>query len=227
MILISRQLTALTIFLSITNVAIGGTMGAISPFYDALYIGGDIGISNLINATSTNNPLAAHHMSATGIVGGGLLGYDYTIIDRIKLGIEGFGNANGLNVSSIQSYAPAASYQVNARYNVGVRILPGYQFNGGAVGYAVLGYTNARFKITDNGNYGYIDQAFNKSGFQCGLGMKAPITQRLSIRGDALYGIYGNASNIGISNVAPYGPQTYFNHFSTLEADLTVIYKFN
>ncbi len=42
-----------------------------------------------------------------------------------------------------------------------------------------------------------------------------------------LYSIYANASNLGMSNLYPYGTETYQNNFSTLEGDLTLLYKFN
>ena len=219
--------TMLTLLISVMNCATSGTMGTDMTPYDAFYVGGDIGVSNLMDPTSTTDPLAAHHMSATGIIGGGLVGYDYSMTEQLTLGVEGFGNANGIHMSSLQLYPPQASYRVGAKYNAGLRVLPGYKFNSGAVAHVLLGYTNAGFTITDNGDYGYIDQHFNKNGFQCGLGMKVPITNNLSIRADALYSIYANASNIGLSNLAPYGPQTYYNNLSTLEGDLTILYKFN
>ncbi len=164
-----------------------GTMGPIEPPYNGIYIGADIGVSNLIDSTNTSYPITAHHLSATGIVGGGLIGYDYSINNLFKVGIEGFGNANGLNASNLQSYAPISAYRVSAKYNTGVRLLPGYNFGHNTIGHVILGYTNAQFSANDNGNYGYINQEFNQSGFQCGLGMKTVLIKNLSIRADALY----------------------------------------
>ena len=211
-----------------TQSVCAGTMGAESVPYDGLYVGGNIGISNIANSTSTTYPLAAHHMSSSGLIGGGLVGYDYSVNEKIKFGLEGFGNATGVNTSALQLYAPSASYRVGQGYNAGFRVLPGYQLpSGETVAHLLLGYTNAGFNVKDNGDYGYINKNLNQSGFQAGLGMKTRFTKNLSIRADALYSIYANASNTGISNLAPYGAQIYNNNLSTLEGDLTLLYKFN
>ena len=224
-IMVKSNLMALVLLSAQSSFA--GGMGAHMTPYEGIYLGADIGISNIINSTSTTNPLAAHHMSATGIIGGGLVGYDLSLTQHIKLGVEGFGNATDLNMSSLQLYYPAVGYRVSSKYNAGARILPGYQLNGGSVVHVLLGYTNTRLNVYDNGNYGFINQKSNINGFQGGLGTKVPLTKHLSLRADALYNIYGHASNTGVSNVAPYGPQVYRNNVSALEGDLTLLYKFN
>lgn len=226
MVLMHRKI-ALAALLLVGQQAYCGTMGAQNTPYNGAYIGGTLGVVNLINPTNTTYPLAAHQMGDTGVLGGGLIGYDYSVSETIKVGFEGFANAIGLDSSSIQLYDPVTSYRVQSRYNFGARVLPGYQLPGGAVGYVVLGYTNNGYKITDDGDYGYINQSGNTNGFQCGLGMKTPLKGRLSLRADALYSIYQSTSNTGLSNLTPPGPQIYNNNFSTLEGDLTLLYKFN
>lgn len=227
MILRLEKSIVVSVLLCFAQSAISGSTGRVLGPYDGLYMGGDIGVSNLVDSTSTTSPLAGHHMSSTGIVGGGLIGYDYSLTGHIKLGFEGFAHANGLNASSVQLYSPVARYQVSSRYNLGARLLPGYSLDERSTGHLLLGYTYAKFNVMDNGNYGYIDQNFYKSGFQCGLGMKTHVTQKLSLRADALYSTYAHASNRGTSNIAPYGQQTYHNNFSMLEGDLTLLYQFN
>lgn len=212
----------------LANTVFGGSMGAVErDAYDGVYVGADIGVIDLIDKESTLNPSIAHSMSATGITGGLLAGYDYTIVDRIKLGFEGVVNANGVSASDLALYAPVSSYRINSSYDVGFRFLPGYEINPGTVGHILLGYSNARFHIQDSGDYGFINQTMNKSGFQCGLGAKTLITDHLSLRADALYTQYSNSSNIGASNNSNYFTQVYKNNFAFLEGDLTLIYKFN
>lgn len=227
MVLAYRKLSYFALIFFIELPAIAGTMSTTESTYNGLYVGGTIGLSNLVNPTNTSYPLAAHHMGATGIIGGGLIGYEYSLSPQTKISLEAFGNANGINTSSIQLYSPASSYRVSARYNAGVRVLPGYQFNPAAQGYIVLGYTNLGYKISDNGDYGYINTSGSTNGFQSGLGMKTSVTQHCSIRFDALYSIYQQTSNVGLSNLTPSGPQVYQNSLSTLEGDLTLLYTFN
>lgn len=211
----------------ITSIAHSGSMGMNTGFddYTGFYLGADIGIADLIDSQSTMYPPLSHQLSATGIVGGGLVGYDYTVYDRFKIGLEGFMNANGLNISST-SIQNNVAYHVSASYNAGVRILPGVELYPNIIGHALLGYANAKFTIKDTGDYGYIDQMFNKSGFQCGLGVKTMLTNALALRADALYTYYGSITAVGGSNSPVYLYQTYTNQFSTIEGDLTLVYKF-
>lgn len=210
-----------------TNIACAGSMGAadMSSPYDGFYLGANLGVSNFLdNASWLINP-EEHDLGSIGIVGGGFIGYDYSLTDGIKIGIEGYGNANGLN-TSIQHYFTGTSYSIDSRYNAGIRILPGYQFTSDTVWHLILGYSNAQFEIKDN-LYGYLDKTYNKSGFQSGLGLTSSIIGGLSIRLDAMYTVYAGQSSTGISNVSSSPFQYYTNDFSTLEGDLSLVYKFN
>lgn len=190
------------------------------------YVGGDIGLSNLIDAESHSVLPESHQLSATGIVGGGLLGYDYAFQDKVILGIEAFINANGLNTAISRSLNIA--YKQNSRYNWGVRVLPKYLFTPNTDGHLLLGYTQANFNLNDNGVYGLLNTSFNKSGFQGGLGFTNTLANNLLIRLDALYSIYANNSNIGTgSNLSASINQVYKNQFSTLEGNVSLIYKLN
>lgn len=55
------------------------------------------------------------------------------------------------------------------------------EFFADATGHIILGYTNGKFTVSDNGVYGYINTGYNKSGFQTGLGfttlLRAPLSQ--------------------------------------------------
>ena len=219
------QIATLLLF---TQAAISGVMGdeALSDYpYNGLYGGINIGVSDLIDKETTSGPSASHQLSATGIIGGGLVGYDYTLYDRLKLGVEGFVNATALNLAA-RDFSPPASYLVNSHVNAGVRLLPGWEITTNAIAHLILGYTNASITIQDNGNYGYIDQSFNKSGFQAGLGFKTALTEHIWLRADALYATYGTINAIGGNSNPSYAYQNYSNNLSTLEGDLTLVYKF-
>ncbi|PJD93055.1 MAG: hypothetical protein CK424_03380 [Legionella sp.] len=226
MVFSSKKISAITVLL-IANASFAGVMGeAEFDTYTGYYVGLDVGVSNLINSESTENPLQSHQLSATGIIGGGLVGYDFSLYNRFKIGFEGFMNANGLHIATRSFTPPSNSFTTSSQYNAGLRVLPGFEFSQDTVGHILLGYSNAKFTIQDSGNYGYIDQELNKNGFQCGLGMKTTITKQISIRIDALYTTYGHISSIGGSNTPGFTYQTYHNNFSTVEGDLTLIYKF-
>lgn len=204
-----------------------GTMGAdqMSNPYDGLYLGANVGVANLLDDASWLINPEDHDLGTIGIIGGGFIGYDYSITDQVKIGLELFANANGLN-TSIRHYITETAYTVHSRYNGGLRLLPGYQCSPDTVLHLILGYSNAQFEIKDN-LYGYLDKTYNKSGFQSGLGLTSSLIGGLSIRLDALYTTYAGQSSTGLSLVNGSLYQYYTNDFSTLEGDLSLVYKFN
>lgn len=207
--------------------------GTIGPLLDArmdrgFYIGGDVGVANLLDKESTlyvPGSYDTHQFSATGFVGGGMIGYDYDFNDRLKLGVEGFIQGTALNIAAKQLYGTQPSYRVNMRYNTGVRVLPGYAFSPDTIGHVLLGYSYAKFHLNDNGNYGFINQNVSSNGFQSGLGIRVPCYfKNLSLRGDMIYTTYAANTALGLSSAL--APQNYHNNFATLEGNLSLIYKF-
>lgn len=211
-----------------SGAAFAGTMGPISAEpYDGFYLGADIGVANLMDKESTPYQPGVydrHQFGATGLVGGGMIGYDYSVNERFKLGLEGFINATALNLAAEQLYNPFPSYNVSMRYNTGVRVLPGYEFSPGTIGHVLLGYSYGQLHINDNGDYGYIDRNIAANGFQAGLGLNVPFyLKNLSLRGDLIYSNYGTYNSLGSST--SFTPQNYSNNFSVLEGNLSLVYK--
>ncbi|NCX96917.1 MAG: hypothetical protein EBX41_11045 [Chitinophagia bacterium] len=66
-----------------------GTMGESASLLarSGVYVGGDIGLSNIIDAESHLIVPESHQLSSTGLVGGGLLGYDYSLSTTVVLGV--------------------------------------------------------------------------------------------------------------------------------------------
>src|SRR3990167_8087965 len=95
---------------------------------------------SFLTGTST-----ANRSGMEGIIGGGLLGYDFTLYNHFKLGLEGFitDDQLGPNTSfAVTSAVPYAAVSVNKlRYNWGFRALPGYEFSTGTVTHLILGYS--------------------------------------------------------------------------------------
>ncbi|MCR9191949.1 MAG: porin family protein [Gammaproteobacteria bacterium] len=189
------------------------------------YIGVDVGVSHLMDNQSTTFPQISRSFSDNGAVGGGLAGYDYIINNRFKLGLEGFMNATDLKFAT-NNHPNTISYNVRANYNAGMRFLPGMKLAPNVIGHILVGYSNMKFTIKDSGVYGYIDQMINKSGFQCGLGFKITLTRYLSLRTDTLYSTYGTLTSAGNSLSSAYSYQSYVNRFSTVEGEITLVYKF-
>ena len=220
--------TTLTLVLASTS-AIAGTMGPAEAVenYDGIYFGGTVGVSNLTNQATINkfSGFETQNLGGNNVTGGGLLGYDYSFTDMLKLGIEGyvFGNGNQ-NANSYHNYN-GTSYASQETYNWGIRVLPGIEFSSSAVGHIILGYTGGKFQTVDNGAFGYLNHDFYLSGFQSGLGLTNNITKNLFVRVDGLYTMFGKEKNNGIatnlSSIAAYSAS-----LSTLEADLTIGYKF-
>ncbi len=228
-----RNISLLLLMVNVSS-AFSGSMGneSILTLEHGAYIGGTIGGSDLQNKTMHDITPEIHHLGGIGVIGGGFLGYDFHFTPKIKMGVEGFANATGLN-TAIQHYDQTTGVQtnseeMNSRYNVGVRILPAYQFTPDTDGHVIIGYSNAKFKHLDNGTYGYLDTDFNKSGVQGGLGWKSNLPyQHISLRLDMLYTRYAKQNSTG-TGLAGSGSayQYYSDIFSTLEADLSIIYHF-
>lgn len=215
----------LAVLLWLPQIAFCGLMGASYNPYDGLYVGADIGVINTHNTLSTNFPSASLDLAATGIVGGALIGYDFSVVERFKVGIEFLANAAGVNAAS-RRYSDNTSFSTQQSYYLAPRVLPGFLFYDKVVGHVIIGYTNSSFTIKDNGIHGFLNKSANLSGFQIGLGMKTELIQNFTLRADAVYSIYEGLSSNGASNTILYNFQKYTNNLSTLEGNLILTYKF-
>lgn len=227
----------------------GGELEQAAP-YNGVYIGADVGLFTIFNHISNSftgvPPISffgeiASQTGHFGINGGGILGYDYSIQPKIKLGIEGY--INGTNISIAQSQNTtvpnfdAASTTTKQNYAWGFRALPGYEISPGLVAHLVLGYSNAQFTIkspppaTGLGIFQpIVNDTFTSNGFQSGIGLTSIIYHNFSLRIDGLFTTYGAHSSptFSYSN----GPEalsyigTFRSVLNTFEGDLTLSYKF-
>lgn len=206
--------------------AYGGSMGFDFNPYDGIYIGADIGVSVLNVQASTYFPSSSIDLAHTGIVGGGLIGYDFNVGQRFKIGVEFLANGTGLSASS-RRLNERTSFTAQQSYYLAPRVLPGFLFYDKVVGHLILGYTNGHFTIKDSAQHGFLNKTANQSGFQAGLGMKTELIQNFTLRADAVYSIYQTLSATGGSNTNFYAYQKYNNELSSIEGNLILIYKFN
>lgn len=216
--------------------------------YDGVYLGADIGLLTLfqkssvsINATSPGNFLGSYKQQEGyfGVTGGGIIGYDYSLQQKIKLGIEGY--INGTNVTIYQSQLTVvpqydyANTTTRQNYAWGFRALPGYELSPGVVAHLILGYSNAQFNIkspppaTGLGLYQpIINQTFSRNGFQSGIGLTSIVYHNFSLRIDGLFTTYGTHSSPSYTynNGSTVYTGTFNSVLNTFEGDLTLSYKF-
>lgn len=231
------KIIKLSLFLTIAvlcHSVFSGTMGPNQIEYpNGFYVGGTIGVSDLQDTANHEVQPETHHLGGFGILGGGILGYQWNFASQFTISLEGFANASGLN-TSIQHYDQSTGMQDNSekmhsRYNAGIRVMPGIQFSPQQEAHLIIGYSNANFKHTDNGTYGFIDTDCNKNGIQAGAGWKTGFfNPAVLIRLDVLYTNYQGQRSIGLG-LPDSGSifQFYNNQFNTLEADLSLIYQFH
>ena len=222
----NNVLTTITSAILLTSsYSFAGAMGdaSFNMIRNGFYIAGEIGTAGLVDKESHSLPSETHQLGAIGIIGGGYIGYEYGINNNYGLALEFFADATGLNAAI--THEPS-TYHRNQSYDLGVRFLPEYAFTPTTIGHVILGYTNGKFNIYDNGVYGYIDTNYNKSGFQTGLGFTTALKEKLLIRLDAIFDIYASQTNPGLGLTAGT-TQLYTNTFSTLAGELSLLYKFS
>lgn len=209
--------------LLISSGAFSGTMGeSTDTIRNGFYVAGEIGTAGFVDKESHYSSPETHQLGAIGIIGGGYVGYEYGLSNTLGLALEFFADATGLNAAI--THEPF-TYHHSQSYDLGVRVLPKYAFTPMTSGHVILGYTNGKFNISDNGVYGLIKTGYNKSGFQTGLGFTTVVNDSFSMRVDAIYDIYGSQKNTGLGLTAGT-LQVYKNTFSTLAGELSLIYKF-
>jgi hypothetical protein len=243
--------------------------------FDGFYVGGAVGLSNLTDKLEYVVNSGTEHLGNMGFVGGLYIGFDYNFSlndlfftetqvyndpkmgkmgpvaspNDFKIGIEGFGNANGglgstinhtslpvivclpngdLSTATISYDAPSStSIESGSPYNAGLRILPAYQFQPGLFGHLILGWAYSNFTINDNGRNGFVNSSFGRNGIQGGLGWQTAISTPFSWRLDMMYTYYGTQETAG-RGLASSGSasQTYRQTLATLETFISLVYKF-
>lgn len=209
------------VFIGFLGIATG-SFAAITD--NGFYVGGDIGAANLTNKESHSTNPESHTLGSMGIIGGGFVGYDYGVNCQSRAALEAFVDATGLNTNLQHA---SSIYKMKQRYNIGVRVLTEYVFTPCTVGHFIVGYVNGRFRIQDNGVYGYVKSAYRRNGFQLGAGLTTTLTDQMFVRVDALYNSYSSHTSKGAALVGTNYPfQFYKNRFKQLAGELSLIYKF-
>lgn len=250
----SKKLFSMMLICMFWKSCFAGTMGGeLKPVdhYNGVYIGADLGLMTLFDnvIAPLDVTLPANQLSSTttpighfGITGGGILGYDYSLLQKIKLGIEGYINGTSVTIKQTATVTvPNFDYGstvTQQNYAWGFRALPGYEIYPGVVAHLILGYSNAQFTINAPPPVSglvitqpIVNETFTCNGFQSGLGLTSIAYHNFSLRFDGLFTTYGAHSspsfvysNPAAGTLAYTG--TYKNILNTFEADLTLSYKF-
>lgn len=186
------------------------------------YFGVDVGAANLMDKESHSVNPESHQLGALDAVAGIYAGYDFFTACRYRIAAEVFLDDTWMQT---QIQHGNNTYSMNQLSNFGVRLVPAYEFTSNTFGHVILGYANGRFKIRDNGVYGFISSSYNVSGFQTGVGFDTALINNFFIRLDALYNIYGDKTSHG-AGLTPGSSQHYTNRFSQLGGELSVFYRF-
>lgn len=188
---------------------------------NGLYFGGDIGTANSMTKESHSVNPESHQLGSIGEVAGLYLGYDYQLANCLGVALEGFADVTNNNTYLKHS---ANKYNMDQKYQYGLRLLPKYALTHCTALHVIIGYTNAKFHIHDNGVYGYIGKHYHQNGFQTGIGFTTAAMCNFYLRLDALYNTYPSKTNRGVGLTTP--TQHYTNRFSQLAGEIAVIYKF-
>ena len=245
-----KKLFSMLLILMFGKSCFAGAMGAgekqADP-YNGVYVGADIGLVALFQGVSVSlnetapGPFIGSSTTPLGhfgIIGGGIIGYDYSLPQKIKLGIEGY--VNGINVTipqSLQSTVPSDSGSTTTQQNYawGVRALPGYELSPGVVAHLILGYSNAQFFINSpppatglSVLQPIVNESFTCNGFQSGIGLTSIVYRNFSLRIDGLFTTYGahSSPSYAFNNGALVYTGTFKSVLNTFEGDLTLSYKF-
>jgi outer membrane immunogenic protein len=178
-----------------------GSLGGAPVRWDGVYIGGQIGYTNMNTDFSNSNtavPLASTTTNSASY--GGFLGYNIQW-DDLVLGIDGGytrpsslattseGTSLGQTASSSMKLVDYATLRARAGYAFG-QFLP-YAFVGGAI---------ARMNYSTTLNSTLIanrDNAIN-GGFTAGLGMDVAILPNVFLRGEWEYIAFGQVSGVRV-----------------------------
>jgi opacity protein-like surface antigen len=181
--------------------------------HDGLYLGGQVGFG-FARVTQRNNLFdidnkvnAGYTVAATGVVGGGFIGYGINVIDYFYLGIEALGNASNVRGNNFYNLTPVTdannknliSQSVLIKSTWGIDVVPGYKVTDYALLYGRLGIKWASFSSTQDAiiiiknistNTNTPHRSTIKPGFNFGLGMELAVANQLSIRGELTHTTY-------------------------------------
>jgi outer membrane immunogenic protein len=135
------------------------------------------------------------HLSGTGVFGSIFAGYGH-LNGKFYLAGEVNGNLSssrfkGSNVETIRGTASASKYKLTDE--LGISILPGFQYSADTLFYARAGYANAHFKVSTS-DISLANVSKRLDGFRWGLGIKRAISERFALRMEYNQANYKSAS---------------------------------
>ncbi|MCD6047283.1 MAG: hypothetical protein K0S08_930 [Gammaproteobacteria bacterium] len=196
---------------------------------DGFYVGAGIGgtgfhdkVDNTLTVDGVTETSSSDHGNL-GVLGGLLAGYTWNFANQFNLGVEGFANATSAKISHTSMDGDTTN--VKARYNYGVRLVPGYQVTPDTDVHAIVGYVRGNFKAeaTDADTGASASKTQNLNGFQLGVGSGTNVAKNVVVRGDIIYSGYQNKTNSFSDGVVSLSNK---NKFNTLDGVVSVAYKF-
>lgn len=168
-------------------------------------------------------------LNATGVVGGGFLGYGkyFSQLYNTYLGLEIFGNWSGAQTDSEDKFTNAGGSsviknEINIKNNYGISVLPGIKLFNTALLYVRLGYNWSNIEVKEifkdeDGDVVSFKDTNTPGGFNYGLGIEAGFMENWSVRAEYTHTDYNDFDTDLGTEITPADNQFMFG----------VIYHFN
>ncbi|MBX9706229.1 MAG: outer membrane beta-barrel protein [Gammaproteobacteria bacterium] len=155
--------------------------------------------SDSVTINDSPNTTLQEKMSLRGYLGGLHLGYQWQLMPKIVLGVEGFTSLSStMSDTTVVSGSHYVVQKLREEYSFGASLLPGYQLNQANLLYTRIGYIATKFSSTEQVAQGTISDApefsTTKPGLQLGLGYAVALTNKFSVFGEYDYARYGAIS---------------------------------
>jgi opacity protein-like surface antigen len=186
---------------------------------DGFYVGAGVGGTGFHNQSNIDNGVVKSDTGNLGVIGGVLAGYNWNFANQFNLGVEGFANATSAKTTANYLDSTVTVTQ-KARYNYGVRLVPGYQVTPDTDVHAIVGYVRGNFKTEASAGSFSASKTFNANGFQLGVGSGTNVAKNVVVRGDVVYSGYQSKT------VSDAEGDTAKNKINTLDGIVSVAYKF-
>jgi outer membrane immunogenic protein len=189
----------------------------LTPVHDwtGFYVGGNAGLGiSVARAIATAGTTGETDINGTGFTGGGQVGYNFMVIPKWFIGVEGDINCLGINHSFMEwnnndTFALKTDWYSTLRARVGSTTGPAFLYvTGGAA------FVNVRDTLTQ-GTFGR-SVSKTASGWAFGGGLETALDARWSARLESLYMNAGNEETSGLAGI-----RTEFkNRFQIIRAGL-------
>ncbi len=173
--------------------------------WTGFYLGGYVGGGGIVNELSAiGAPVSFNGIGGEGFLGGGFIGYNHQMSDKLVLGIQadvaGTNLETKLNIPSIPlTLSASPDYMVSISGRAGWLVSPETML------YGLAGWTHSEYRTKITFIRGQTLKAHqNYDGFHVGAGIETKLTENLTARAEYRYVDFGREDwGTGVLKVAP------------------------